>query len=46
MKAKVTGLYYFNGQYPEGIREAYGGCVVGIAGLDSFIFKSGTLSTS
>ena len=44
-KAKVNGLYYFNGQYPEGIQEAYGGCVVGIGGLEKQIFKSGTIST-
>jgi len=44
--AKVTEIYYFNGQYPEGIEEASGGCVVGLAGLENFIFKSGTISTS
>ena len=45
-KAQVKGLYFFNGQYPEGIEEASAGCVVGISGLDSHIFKSGTISTS
>ena len=45
-KAKITGLYFFNGQFPEGINEASGGCVVGIAGLQQEIFKSGTISSS
>jgi translation elongation factor EF-G len=45
-KAKVSGLYYFNGQYPEGVEEAYGGNVVGFGGLDNDIFKSGTISSS
>lgn len=45
-KAKITGIYYFNGQYPEGIEEASAGCVVGLAGLENYIFKSGTISTS
>lgn len=45
-KAKITGLYFFNGQYPEGINVASAGCVVGIAGLEGDIFKSGTISTT
>lgn len=44
--AKISGLYYFNGQYPEGVEEAYGGNVIGFGGLENEIFKSGTLSTS
>jgi ribosome assembly protein 1 len=31
--AKVSGLYFFNGQYPEGVEEAYAGNVIGFAGL-------------
>ena len=45
-KAEVSGLYFFNGQYPEGIEEGSAGCVIGIAGLDNYIFKSGTVSTA
>lgn len=36
----------FNAQYPEGVETAYAGNIVGIGGLDNYIFKSGTLSTS
>jgi translation elongation factor EF-G len=42
----VTGLYFFNGQYPEGVEEAYAGNVIGFAGLENEIFKSGTISTA
>lgn len=30
---RVSGLYFFNGQYPEGVEEAYAGNVIGLAGL-------------
>jgi translation elongation factor EF-G len=40
------GLYFFNGQYPEGVEEAYAGNVVGFTGLENQIFKSGTISSS
>jgi translation elongation factor EF-G len=42
----VTGVYFFNGQYPEGVEEGYAGCVVGVAGLGNQIVKTGTVSTS
>ena len=45
-KVTVSGLYFFNGQYPEGIEEGFAGCIVGIAGLEAHIFKSGTISSS
>lgn len=46
MTARVSGLYFFNGQYPEGVEEAYAGNVVGFTGLENQIFKSGTISSS
>jgi translation elongation factor EF-G len=44
-KVRVDNLYVFNGQYPDGIVEAYAGNIVGIGNLDDFIFKSGTISS-
>lgn len=38
-------MYFFNGQYPDGIAEAYAGNIVGIGNLDDHIYKSGTIST-
>lgn len=44
-KVQINNLYVFNGQYPDGISEAYAGNIVGIGNLDDHIYKSGTIST-
>lgn len=43
---KVDNLYIFNGQYPDGINEAYAGNIVGIGNLDDYVYKSGTISST
>ena len=48
-KYAEINMTYFQGSESstsEGVEEVSAGCVVGIGGLDTFIFKSGTVSTS
>lgn len=44
-KVQIDNLYVFNGQYPDGILQAYAGNIVGIGNLDDHIYKSGTISS-
>lgn len=45
VKMKVDNIYLFNAQYPEGVETAYAGNIIGVGGLENYVFKSATIST-